>query len=93
MAQIRFAPHDIEKAKLGARTDFERAEWCANRMVPHKSPSDDIQPVCDFLMEKTKRLVDESWRAIEVFAEALLQHGELDESQIDELIREQLIIK
>lgn len=93
VAQIRYAPESIESAKIGASTDFDRAEWCVRRWFAHTPDEESLDHARKDAREKTEALVDQHWATIERVAEALVEKEQLKEREIDALLDAHLILE
>ena len=81
-AEVRFDPTDLEVARSGARSDFDRARDILGKLYSAK----DIKTREAEWIARASAFVAENWHAIEVFAKELLAHDRIDGQFADSLL-------
>lgn len=80
-AHIKYAPDAEERARAGARDDFDTAERCMLTLQRYPIPG-----VLEFHQAEAARLVDEHWPAIQRVAAALQVEKTIEAERLQELI-------
>jgi hypothetical protein len=85
-AQARFRPSSEERARLGARWDFEMAQELVRRLHTEPVGADVLDRACRNLLNAAQQLVTDAWLSVDALARSLASDLTLDGMRARQLV-------